>query len=214
MMSRPRIGWRIAVLAATILPLLLIGFALAQPPGFPRPPQMPRPPFGPFGPGMGLEKSTTYTCQKCGTVQTISRPIDDHDKEAHCLKCGARLDAPEMTPPPNMKPKPDGRNPADEGAGRGQPNIPNPNPGPGNDPPPNQFNNPGKASTTSTTSGNAAPTGGRMGLVVLIIFIVGGLLLLLAIAGIAAVVYMVSTTPGAGGSRVRRRRSNPRYDPV
>ena len=100
-MSFPRHHWRIAVLLATALPLALIGLALAQPPGFPRPPVgppggMPRPPIGPMGPrgglgpGLGFGRSRTYTCAKCGTTVTITRPIDDPDREAHCSKCGAR----------------------------------------------------------------------------------------------------------------------------
>src|SRR5262245_60323506 len=48
-----RLRWRIAVVAATLLPLCLIGIGLAQPPGMPQPPGIPRQPAGPRIPGGG-----------------------------------------------------------------------------------------------------------------------------------------------------------------
>jgi DNA-directed RNA polymerase subunit RPC12/RpoP len=209
----------VAVLAATILPLALISFALAQP--F-RPPQMPRPPIGPFGPGGfgGLGQSRTYTCPKCGTKQTVTKALDDHDPEVHCGKCGFRLDAPERNAPPKQQPDQD-PNPN----GRGEPRIPNqgpfnpnpaPNPAPNNPPPQqNPFLDVGGQSNSSPAKSNAAPMAkSSTSIWVLIILIAGGLLLLLAIAGVGAVIWMVQTTPSPGARSERRPRRPVRYDPV
>jgi hypothetical protein len=207
MQPRSSIRWRLATIIATILPLALFGIALAQPPGFPRMPNIPRPPIGPRGPGMGLEVSKTYKCSKCGTVSTISKPINDPDQEAHCLKCGARLDAPDNAPPP------DNRNPNEDAENRNRPGILNPGPQ-NNDPPPNtpviDFSKP------ATTSSAPVATSSKRTTWIIVIVVVGGVLLLLAAAGIGAIIWMVSTAPSAsGGRRVRRsRRPTSQYDPV
>jgi hypothetical protein len=225
MTSLPRIKWRLAALTATILPLALISFALAQP--F-RPPQMPRPPVGPFGPGgpggfggAGPGDVTRhYKCPKCGTSWTLTQPRNA-PPEQFCSKCGARLDGMDNAPPPNQRPEQD-PNPN----GRGEPRIPNqgpfapnpaPNPAPNNPPQQNPFIDFGGPSNSSPSPGkaNTAPVAkSSMSMWVLVILIVGGLLLLLAIAGVGAIIWMWQTTPSPGARAERRPRRPVRYDPV
>src|SRR5437764_495042 len=83
-MASMRVRWRVAVVAAMISPLVLMGLALAQPPGHP----------GDHGhgniPPPPEKRDATFRCPKCNAVVGFG-PAGQGPKADRCPQCGASL---------------------------------------------------------------------------------------------------------------------------